>query len=183
MVMLNKPALITVLCLTVVASAYVVYRVTQGEREQGLSVFVVENNIRLTMSIEENEYQIGETINVFFKLKNDSSEGLALQHPTIYGVFVFDVYDEDNVRLGTWPGSAGCIFRQTIIQPGEVYSEDLEWDQKVHRFRGGLAEHWENSLGPGRYYIQGWIGGITIRESILRTPLLGITLENSSSIS
>jgi len=153
------------------------------EPEQGLGVFVVKNNIRLAMGIEKTEYQVGETINITFEVRNDSPHSLALQHPTIYGVFVFDVYDKNHVRLGTWPGSAGCIFHQTNIQPGDVYSENLEWDQKVHRFRGGKAVHWENSLGLGRYYIQGWIGGITIRESILRTPLFEITLENSSPLS
>jgi len=174
----NKPALIGILCLAIVASAYAIYCVTRGGQEQVLSVFAVENNIRLTMSVEKTDYRMGETINIAFEVRNDSSEALGLYHPGHLGVFVFDVHDENNVQLGSWPGEATDVFSETNIRPGETYSENLEWDQTVYVVRWGPGAHLGGApLGPGRYYLQGWIGGSTY--SILRTPSLEITLENT----
>jgi len=135
-------------------------------------------NIELTMSSEKTEYQIGEIINIAFEVKNDGSENLALMHPAAYGVFVFDVYDENNVWLGLWPGGAGCVFTETSIGFGETHSENLEWDQKVYETRGGITSSSVTSLKPGKYYIQGWIAGY-IQGWIRRTPSLEIILENT----
>lgn len=186
--MLNKPALIAVLCLVVVASAYAAYYVTREGQgitgigpEQGLGVFVVENDIRLAMGIKKTEYQVGETINITFEVRNNGSENLELFHPRDYGVFVFDVYDENHMRLGLWPGEASCLFIRTNISFGETYSENLKWDQKVYGARGGYHAHLGTFLELGKYYIQGWIGGTTY--SILRTPLLEITLEKLDKLS
>jgi hypothetical protein len=137
-------------------------------------VQVVNNNIRLTMSIENDRFRLGENIGIKFEIKNERTDNISS-----LPFYSLDVYDENHGWMG-WTNTHGHEESFDVpIEPGESYSQTLTWNQEDQEVYNILPNDgiMNKVLEGGVYYIQSYVYIFTDNGYIeLQTPLLEIKI-------
>ena len=105
-----------------------------------ISVTTIDDeNVRLTTSAMDRVY-LGENTIIKFELKNESTDNVWIIDPR---VFYFDVYDENNKKIGTWQSPE--TYKEVVhVGAGSLYGENLMWDLTVWRENFDWYHHWDN---------------------------------------
>jgi len=136
-------------------------------QEVGSTASIVENGIRLMISVEKVVFKSGEMIEVSLSMKNERAENVTLGLPYFNIKFILAVYNENFEQVLTRPIIGLPMVGEITLKPGESYSEILSWDQTAREPDTDVYR----LVNPGRYYLQGVFYGKT-----LMTPQLLVTI-------
>jgi hypothetical protein len=103
---------------------------------------VTEDNLRLQISTDRDDYEVGDAVHFRLKAENTGNDLLILRFPTGQR-FDFQVTDQRGNTL--WSYSEGRVFTQAV---GEV---ELAPGQTVE-----FSEEWE-AEESGTYIVRGWL--------------------------
>jgi hypothetical protein len=123
-----------------------------------------QDGLELSMSLQKNVFQIGEPVNITFKITNIGNQTINMVH--VLPEFDFTIYNSSNDDLYTWTKFKlfPMIVWETSLDPGKGYASSLVWLQTCNQTI-------QNSEGipvsPGDYYIVGWF----YRYSLETDPL------------
>ena len=107
--------------------------------------------IKLTVSLSQNTFFVGEKVNVTLQLTNISNETIVLPFRTPIK-FDFMICDESLQTLYVYSYTVGssAVSSYIRLEPGESLSRTLEWAQKR------LVSYYdEEQVGPGTYFVVG----------------------------
>ena len=156
---------ITSLIIFIVVGGLLTWWAVWGKRENSASV--VENGIKLTISLNKIEFNVGENIDVNLVVQNLRDENVTFTFSSGYQ-FDFFVYDESFEVVCAW--SDDKMFIQALtsfdLEPRQASRWVWNWDQTVYN---GLTGEY-SPISSGTYYLRGILVGY------LETPLLRITI-------
>ncbi|MEW6221947.1 MAG: BsuPI-related putative proteinase inhibitor [Candidatus Hadarchaeota archaeon] len=166
-------------CVAGIFLTAVLFKGGQGPKSENIgnsenvgenSASIIENGIKLTLTLSKTGFNLGENIPMNLTVQNIRAENVSLEFSSGYQSD-FIVYDTDFNKVCAW--SDGKMFIMSFtgfgLGPGENRSWVWDWDQKVYNNQTGEY----SPIAPGEYYLR----GILVRYSTsLTTPSLKITV-------
>lgn len=175
----------------------------ENDGETGFKVQAVKDNVWLTMSVDNNKFQLGENVAIKIEIKNGRTDNIFLPGWGWDDYFKLVVYDENKEELGIWPTPMCkmmdgevypcevCICQPTTrVEPVKSHELILVWDQKAYVIDNSCwmdnscympPLHWcytEKALELGIYYVQGNAYAYTDNGYVtLQTSLLEIEIQ------
>ena len=128
---------------------------------------VVENGVKLTISLDKTEFNPGENIDINLVVQNLREENVTFTFSSGYQ-YDFVVYGENLEVVCAWSDDQEFIkaFTSFSLEPGESRNWVWNWNQMVYnRLTGEYS-----SIGSGTYHLRGVLVGY------METPSLRITI-------
>jgi len=138
---------------------------SEGAGENTASI--VENGVKLMISLDKTEFNLGENIEVNLVVQNLRDENVTFTFSSGYQLD-FVVYNEDSQVVCSWSDDKAFIQAIThfSLEPGESRNWVGSWNQTV--YNGLTGEYLP--ISSGTYYLSGILVGY------LETPSLRITI-------
>ncbi len=128
---------------------------------------VIENEAKLTISLDKTGFNQGENIDIKLVVQNLREENVTFTFPSGYQ-FDLVVYDQNFEVVCAWSDDKGFIeaFTNLSLGPGESHNWVWNWNQMAYdRLTGEYS-----LIGPGTYHLRGILMGY------METPFLRIII-------
>lgn len=161
-----KKELIAGALLVICVMGIFLYQNSSSEAAGENTANVIENEAKLTISLDKTEFNQGENIDVKLVVQNLREENVTF---TFSSGYQFDfVYDENFEVVCAWSDDKEFIeaFTSLSLEPEESHIWVWNWNQMVYEKLTGEY----SPINPGTYHLRGILIGY------METPFLRITI-------